>query len=149
METFGSRLKSERTRLGMTQEAFGAACDRGNIMQMNYEKGKGFPDLPYLLKAAELGVDLNFLITGRHSVECLREDETRLVAEYRTQNQQGKAAILGALLGMASVGSGADMAEVPESVLREFRIISLLRTCSEDKQIIFEEVARAFSDDPN
>ncbi len=146
METFGNRLKSERIRLGMTQEAFGAACDRGKIMQMNYEKDNGTPDLSYLFKAKELGVDLNFLLLGQHSVEALAEDEAHLLTAYRAQDPKGKAAVLGTLLGLTGAVAENSPGPVPESVLLECRVITLLRTCPVIKQRFFEEVIRAFAD---
>lgn len=142
MDTFGKRLKSERVRLGLTQEGFGEACGRKNIMQMNYEKDKGFPDVPYLLQAAGLGADLAFLITGQHSGQALAEDETLLLASYRAQSSQGKAAVLGTLAGLAGTRGYGNTGALPASALREWRILTLLRSCPEAEQTIFEEFVR-------
>lgn len=143
MNTFGARLKSERTRLGLSQEAFGEACGRGNIMQMKYEKGSGFPDVPYLLKAAELGVDIHFLLTSRYAVQSLPEDETLLLASYRAQTAQGKAGVLGTLSGLAGVAAqGTRGNAIPAAILREWRIVELLRSVDDTQQTIFEEFIR-------
>jgi transcriptional regulator with XRE-family HTH domain len=143
MDTFGKRLKDARTKLGMTQEAFGQACGRKNIMQMKYEKDQGFPDVPYLLQAAALGIDLNFLITGRHGSSEPDAAEALLLNAWRAQSSEGKAAVLGTLLGLAGAqGQATRAGALPAQALREWRTLATLRTCTEVEQTVFEEFAR-------
>jgi transcriptional regulator with XRE-family HTH domain len=141
METFGSRLKSERNRLGMSQEAFGAACERGVIMQMKYEKGAGFPDVPYLMKAQDLGVDIVFVLTGQYGGTGLSEDETAVLHGYRQQNMQVKVAAL-ALLGPLPDELEPHNPAMLGDILREQRIINALRRCDQTNQIVIEEFIR-------
>ena len=61
----GERLKSERARLGMSQGDFGALVGVSKTSQFNYEAGGRSPDAAYLQKAAEIGVDVAFILTGR------------------------------------------------------------------------------------
>lgn len=67
MNSFGNRLKEERVRLGMSQEAFGEAGGVKKVAQYNYETDKRAPDAYYLQKLKELGVDLNYLFEGIRS----------------------------------------------------------------------------------
>lgn len=62
--TIGERLKEERSRLGLSQTDLGAAGGVGKTTQINYEKGSGSPDAKYLAAAAELGVDVLYVVTG-------------------------------------------------------------------------------------
>ncbi|WP_085656124.1 helix-turn-helix domain-containing protein [Pseudomonas sp. B11(2017)] len=62
--TIGDRLKEERSRLGLSQTDLGAAGGVGKTTQINYEKGSGSPDAKYLAAAAELGVDVLYVVTG-------------------------------------------------------------------------------------
>ena len=67
MNSFGSRLKEERVRLGMSQEAFGEAGGVKKVAQYNYETDKRAPDAYYLQKLRALGVDVNYLFSGSRS----------------------------------------------------------------------------------
>jgi transcriptional regulator with XRE-family HTH domain len=60
----GQRIKKERMRLGLSQPKFAEACGVGKNTQINYEKGENSPDLEYLSKASELGVDYIYVMTG-------------------------------------------------------------------------------------
>lgn len=64
MDNLGERLKQERTRLGMSQEEFGAVGGVKKVAQSNYETGKRFPDSQYLERLAASGVDIQFVVTG-------------------------------------------------------------------------------------
>lgn len=65
METLGERLQKERKRLKLNQTDFAAACDQSKASQIRYEDGERSPDGNYLAKAAELGVDIAYVITGQ------------------------------------------------------------------------------------
>ena len=67
MNFFGARLREERERLGMTQDAFGEACGVRRRAQAHYEAGERYPDAQYLEAAAKLGVDLGVLFGGRRA----------------------------------------------------------------------------------
>lgn len=63
--TFGRRLRSERDRLGLTQDDFGALGGVRRISQHLYEQDSRVPDLKYLMGLVDAGVDLVYLILGR------------------------------------------------------------------------------------
>lgn len=62
--TFGERLKEERKRLGMNQTEFAALGGVVKFTQINYEKGDSAPNLDYLKKLNDSGVDGYFILTG-------------------------------------------------------------------------------------
>lgn len=64
---FASRLKEERRRLNLNQTAFGNACGVGISSQSLYEKGERFPNVDYLLLAAELGVNISYLFGSENA----------------------------------------------------------------------------------
>ena len=72
MDDIGSRLKSERTRLGFNQTDFGAIGGVQKLAQINYEKGERFPGADYLQAIAKEGADVQFIITGdaRNALTC-------------------------------------------------------------------------------
>ncbi|WP_434147965.1 helix-turn-helix domain-containing protein [Methylocaldum gracile subsp. desertum] len=64
MNSFGSRLREERERLGMSQAEFGALGGVKRLAQANYEADKRDPDVTYLMALAEKGVDVFYLVSG-------------------------------------------------------------------------------------
>lgn len=71
LSTFSGRLRAERERLGMSQSVFGEACGVGKASQINYETEKRSPDSTYLMAAAGLGVDVQYLLTAQRSSDSL------------------------------------------------------------------------------
>lgn len=67
MSEFPSRLRDERKRLGLSQEALAALGGVKLNAQSNYENGKRAPDSAYLEAIASHGVDVGYLLTGVRS----------------------------------------------------------------------------------
>ena len=65
----GERIREERARLGLSQEAFGEVGGVKKFAQSNYERGKRHPDTAYLEKIAKVGVDIQYLVTGIRSTD--------------------------------------------------------------------------------
>ncbi|MEW6463774.1 MAG: helix-turn-helix transcriptional regulator [Pseudomonadota bacterium] len=86
MNTFGDRLRMERERLGLSQEALGEIGGVKKLAQINYEKGKRHPDAEYLAAVALAGVDVLFLITGQSapSGESTPNDSSTNHLAYKT-----------------------------------------------------------------
>ncbi len=92
MLNYGIRLKSERERLNMSQVKLAEICDVTKTTQSNYENDLRAPDLVYLSKAAEVGMDVQYVITGEHcektlddkSLEELREMTEALLNKIDT-----------------------------------------------------------------
>jgi transcriptional regulator with XRE-family HTH domain len=64
MKTFCERLREERKQLKMNQSKFAALGGVGKTAQLNYEAGTREPDVAYLLKLEENGVDAAYILTG-------------------------------------------------------------------------------------
>lgn len=81
------RLREERERLGLTQEAFGTA---GGVLKravINYEKGERFPDVSFLAGIATAGADVLYIVTGKRGSESeglLSEAESTLLTRWRS-----------------------------------------------------------------
>lgn len=96
---FGERLKSERKRLGLTQETFGELCGVKLLAQSNYESGKRSPDADYLQKAHQAGVDVGYLVTGQQTAFTqLDENERQLIEKLRQLSDEQKSAVMRFLL---------------------------------------------------
>lgn len=61
---FGTRLKEERNKVKLSQEAFGAFAGVSKQSQINYEKSERYPDLKYLQNISELGCDIQYIVIG-------------------------------------------------------------------------------------
>lgn len=73
METIGKRLRHERKRLKLNQTDFAAACGQGKDSQIRYEADERSPDGNYFARAAVLGVDILYVITGQRMPGGLRQ----------------------------------------------------------------------------
>ncbi|WP_175742680.1 helix-turn-helix domain-containing protein [Burkholderia ambifaria] len=100
MEIFGERLKAERKRLGLKQGELADRAGTTNVAQSRYESGDRSPDWGYLSAVAQVGVDVLYVLTGRHSTLELSVDEHVLLAGYRSLDAQGRAGVLGMIGGM-------------------------------------------------
>jgi transcriptional regulator with XRE-family HTH domain len=62
MSNFGERLRAVRKQLGKSQTEFAEMAGVVTGSQGGYERGAVEPTVGYLLKLAEFGVDMNFLL---------------------------------------------------------------------------------------
>lgn len=75
----GSRLRSERERLGLTQEQLGIAAGTNRMTPSRYEQGSHLPTLGFLAAVASAGVDVDYVINGKRSVVALGLDDASLL----------------------------------------------------------------------
>lgn len=65
MNDIGSRIKEERTRLGLSQEAFGKLGGVKKLAQLNYEKGSRSPTGIYFDNLRQhKAIDTTYILTG-------------------------------------------------------------------------------------
>lgn len=62
------RIKLERERLSLSQEDFSKKCNVSQRTQSQIETGKQSCTSDYLLRASYLGCDVQYIITGIHSL---------------------------------------------------------------------------------
>ena len=91
---FGSRLKEERNKVKLSQEVFGAIAGVSKQSQINYEKSERYPDLKYLQNIAELGCDVQYIITGISSSSLISKEQTEILDLFHNADMSlRKAAI--------------------------------------------------------
>ena len=61
----GERLRSERERLKLSQDALASFGGVKKLTQLGYEKGSSYPNADYLAKVAEVGVDVAYVVLGK------------------------------------------------------------------------------------
>lgn len=61
----GLRLMFEREKLGLTQGELAQCVGVHRVSQSNYERGVTSPDVYYLAKADEIGIDIYYVLTGK------------------------------------------------------------------------------------
>lgn len=109
----GERLREERTRLGLNQEAFAQLGGITRNTQGSYEKGERNPDSVYLTAVLKAGVDVPYVLTGRRTqrvLEGLTEAEEVLLRQIRALSDYDQKAvhrIIGAMADAPGV-SGAE-----------------------------------------
>lgn len=63
--SIGQRLREERERLGYTQPAFAELANTTKKSQIDYEKDITQPKAGYLADIAQVGADINYIVTGQ------------------------------------------------------------------------------------
>lgn len=95
----GTRLKEERQRLSLTQQALAEACGSSKRQQVRYETEEQVPGGEYFAGAAELGVDVVYVLTGKPASTGtgVSAEEAMLLAAYRNAPAATRALVLAAL----------------------------------------------------
>ena len=91
--------------MNLNQVDFGEAGGVKKLAQINYEKGERRPDTDYLKGIAEIGADVQYIITGVRSDMALTPDERQLLELFRAAPLTGKMAAVGALQGVLNPGT--------------------------------------------
>lgn len=83
----GDRLKSERERLGHSQEQWASICGIHRNTQVKYEKGEGSPNVEYLEAINSIGADIDYIVTGEKSIyrESSPDFECPIISEIIEQ----------------------------------------------------------------
>lgn len=93
-----TRLKAERERLGYNQTEFAALAGATRKTLFNWESGVGSPNVEALAELATHGVDIYYVITGKHAYPdqpVLRDqNERELVDNFRGSAEEERAALL-------------------------------------------------------
>lgn len=99
LNTFGERLKSERNRLGLSQEAFAAVGGVKKLAQISYEQGKTLPDIGFMVAVSKIGVDVTYVMFGVPTPGALSAEEDQLLSGFRKLDLMGKVRVLGVIEG--------------------------------------------------
>lgn len=81
---FGSRLRSERKRLGLNQEQLADSAGIKRLAQSQYEAESREPRISYLAAIGAAGVDLYYLLFGRSVDTGALTPEMQIDVERRT-----------------------------------------------------------------
>lgn len=89
--TLGRRLREERKRLGLLQPAFAEIGGVKRVTQHLYEQNERVPDANYLLRIHEHGVDILYVLLGKHQMHReITIDQEVLVNIYRAVDDFGR-----------------------------------------------------------
>ncbi|MFJ2282061.1 helix-turn-helix domain-containing protein [Pseudomonas sp. NPDC087803] len=102
----GERLREERTRLGLNQDAFAQQGGITRNTQGSYEKGERNPDSAYLTAVAKAGVDVFYVLTGGRMPQhagALDPAENQLIQQFRSLSDYDQKAVHRIVGAMAEV----------------------------------------------
>jgi transcriptional regulator with XRE-family HTH domain len=89
MELIGERLRSERVRLGKSQDDFAVLGGVQRRSQGSYERGERYPDAQYLAAIAKEGADIFYVVTGARTLsEHDLNNELRLMGDAWVKLEQ-------------------------------------------------------------
>lgn len=111
----GNRLKEERKRLGLTQEAMAAACGVAKRTQILFEQDAHLPGGAYIVEADNLGLDVAYLLVGRR--ERVSEADAELLDTWRKATPKARVAALAALTGTGESAAAAPRTNFPNATI--------------------------------
>ncbi len=89
---YGKKLRSERLRLGLTQAALAESGGVSKATQVAYEADATRPDISYLSRIAEVGVDILWLATDRRAARDvdwdLMDEILELIEEWASERDK-------------------------------------------------------------
>ena len=91
-------LTEERNRLNLKAKDVAEFVGVAIPTQSNYENGKRSPDAEYLAKLADLGFDINYVLTGKRESLSLTTQEKMLIELFRQASETVQRHILAGLL---------------------------------------------------
>ncbi len=98
-ESIGERIKSERRRLGLSQDKFAEAGGIRRTTLYQYEHGDRRPSLDFLMKSTSVGLDLAYIIFGERNLRIAgaihieQEELNRILAlvDQYARDSRGRA----------------------------------------------------------
>ena len=114
---FFDRLREERERLALSQQALAEKCGVTARSQRNYESGERNPDSAYLAAIAAAGADVLYILTGQRAggapmapvAEPTQQLSRRAMAvaqNYEATSEEGKKIIEAAAFAAAQPAPG-------------------------------------------
>jgi transcriptional regulator with XRE-family HTH domain len=94
-ESIGARLRAERARIGLSQEALAGVGGVKKLTQLQYEGDKSAPDARYLSAVAEVGIDVVFVLGLKRSESGSDARRQALLRNYEAADDEGKRIIEG------------------------------------------------------
>ena len=112
MPNFFDRLREERERLALSQQALAEKCGVTARSQRNYESGERNPDSAYLAAIAAAGADVLYILTGQRAggasapppPRAVSEGDRILLDNFHAAPAQVQAGVKTALGAFASAG---------------------------------------------
>ncbi len=92
------RLKSERERMGLTQDEMAVRCKTSKRSYCAYESGETQPKSEFLTSFAAAGGDVLYILTGQEAVGVVEAAEAEMLKAYRAAPEAVRKAALAALL---------------------------------------------------
>lgn len=122
----GARLKEERARLRLSQDELGGVCDVKRRTLQDWERGVNAPNGEFLATAAEHGVDVLYVLTGKRSGAAMQgighawitPEETELLDRFRSAAAPLRGAlreIVGALARSDEIKNGIPIRDIEDA----------------------------------
>lgn len=125
MTTFGTRLREERTRIGMTQPELGTIGGVNTNTQGRYEKDKQSPTVDYLLKIGAVGIDAMYLLYGARSAVGASQRVTELLEVITQLAPEQQAMSFAMMMLFRRSGEGQAKIENAEAFWRAAQLFEL------------------------
>lgn len=99
--TFGNRLKAAREKAGLTQKELAEQFGTSQRVQSGYERGVVAPQIDYLFKLEQLGIDTRTLLFDDQGLYKLDNREQTIMDLYREADEKTQLQVLALLVERA------------------------------------------------
>lgn len=147
---FSNRLREERNRLGLSQDEFAKKANVTKNTQLAYEQGTRPPDVLYLYRIADAGVDLFYLLGREGDWAKLAPEIAELIRSFRTLGSAQQALIMGIIVLLAGTSPGTS--DSLADTWRTVRLLKRMAQASTEEKAMIERAVDALlgsSGDPN
>ncbi len=142
MTTSGDRLKTERSRLNLTQDELATVGGVKKNAQHVYEKGGNSPSADYLARIAAAGVDIHYLFYGVYSDTAAAQQFQELLAVLHRLPEEQQAIGFGMLSMLAqNTGGPKNDTRRANDLWRAARLYNQFLALDEKEKQMVEEAA--------
>ena len=101
LEAFGQRLREVRLQARVDQVTFASWGGVKKNSQISYEAGRTAPSVEYLLQLEQYGIDIGYVLTGRHSDGSVDIAQSFLVELFGKLSAREREAVMQLLMTLA------------------------------------------------
>ncbi|MEH8031273.1 helix-turn-helix domain-containing protein [Gallibacterium anatis] len=116
-------LKSERERLGLTQEEIASKCGVSKRTYIYYEQGERVPNTDFLAALTQIGGDVMYVLSGIRGAAQLSSLENMVLKLFNSLDERRKLEVIGILNDLKN--NNKDINIIQQAIITKNQIIEI------------------------
>ncbi|MEH8022929.1 helix-turn-helix domain-containing protein [Gallibacterium anatis] len=116
-------LKSERERLGLTQEEIASKCGVSKRTYIYYEQGERVPNTDFLAALTQIGGDVMYVLSGIRGATQLSSLENMVLKLFNSLDERRKLEVIGILNDLKN--NNKDINIIQQAIITKNQIIEI------------------------